>query len=574
MNELKKEFNKDYSYPKQNDEHIQSKIFLKKEFYNYRIKHNPAFNDYIDLKKYRDLKCMPSNATLSNYQIMLSQILNPDTPYNSLLLFHGLGSGKTAAAISIAETFKDVVDKYNTKIYVLVPGPTLKENWRNELYTWTKNKYITEDIMNNDDFNNEEKQKALVLQQINTYYNITSYKTFMRQTLGEKIRDHSEENKGKYKKDENNEYIRTEHYNKIEELNNTLLIVDEAHNIIGNNNGYGEAVKKIIHKSKNLKVLLLTGTPMSNSADEILDLLEILRPNIKIQKSEIFKGNSNFNLEFTKDGREKLRELVRGYVSYIKGEDPYLFAVKNEIGEIPKSLKFTKVIPCKTISLQKKIYDKNAADYDVGIEKQTADYSNFVYPILDENNEIVGTFGKFGREQIINKLKLDNKKYNEKLSEFLKLKNTNYNLIKLINNKTIGGEFMKEEYLKNFSIKFYTALKNLNNLVINNKQPKPAFIYCNLVDFGIKIFKQVLIENGYLEFDENINKTISNVNDNTRCYYCGKTYIEHDNNKKNNHEFYPSCFLSITGQMESEDETGQDTSRKIYKIYFRIKSFS
>ena len=126
---------------------------------------------------------------------------------------------------------------------------------------------------------------------------------------------------------------------------------------------------------------------------------------------------------------------------------------------------------------------------------------------------------------------------------------------------------MKEEYLKNFSIKFYTALKNLNNLVINNKQPKPAFIYCNLVDFGIKIFKQVLIENGYIEFDENINKTMMYVNDNTRCYYCGKLHIEHEN-KKNNHDFYPSCFLSITGQMESEEESGQDESRKIIEDIF------
>lgn len=566
MNELKKEFNKDYSYPKQNDKHIQSKIFLKKEFYNYRIKHNPAFNDYVDLKKYRDLKCFPKTASFSNYQIMLSQIINPDTPYKSLLLFHGLGSGKTAAAISIAETFKETVEKYNTKIYILVPGPTLKENWKNELYIWTKNKYLQD--INDDDLDNEEKQKNMVLQNINSYYNIISYKTFYRQVLGEKIKNTSDDGQGKYKKDENNEFIRTEHFNKIEELNNTLLIIDEAHNVVGNNNGYGEAVKKIINKSKNLKVLLLTGTPMSNSADEILEMFEVLRPDYKVSKTDIFKGNSNFNLELAPNGDENLRNLVRGYVSYIKGEDPYLFAVKNEIGEIPKSLKFTKIIPCKTTSIQKIVYDEHTNDYNEGIDKMTADYSNFVYPLLDEKDEIIGTSGKFGREQVINKLKLNEKKYNEALSKFLGLKNVDLGLIKIINNKVIGGRFMKEEYLKNFSIKFYTALKNLNNLVINNKQPKPAFIYCNLVDFGIKIFKQVLIENGYIEFDENINKTMSYVNDYTKCYYCGKTHIEHENIKKNNHDFYPACFLSITGQMESEEESGQDESRKIIEDIF------
>ena len=40
------------------------------------------------------------------------------------------------------KTFKETVEKYNTKIFVLVPGPTLKENWKNELYRWTKNKYL------------------------------------------------------------------------------------------------------------------------------------------------------------------------------------------------------------------------------------------------------------------------------------------------------------------------------------------------------------------------------------------------------------------------------------------------
>jgi hypothetical protein len=41
-----------------------------------------------------------------------------------------------------------------------------------------------------------------------------------------------------------------------------LLIVDEAHNLTGN--AYGEAVKLIIKNSTNLKVVLLSATPMKN----------------------------------------------------------------------------------------------------------------------------------------------------------------------------------------------------------------------------------------------------------------------------------------------------------------------
>ncbi len=46
---------------------------------------------------------------------------------------HGVGSGKTMTAIQVAEGFKEQVKKYNTKIYVLVPGPNTRENFKKEL---------------------------------------------------------------------------------------------------------------------------------------------------------------------------------------------------------------------------------------------------------------------------------------------------------------------------------------------------------------------------------------------------------------------------------------------------------
>ena len=59
-------------------------------------------------------------------------------------------------------------------------------------------------------------------------------------------------------------------------MDNSIIIVDEAHNLT--NNEYGEALKKIIKQSQNLKVILLTATPMKNLADDIVDLLNFIRP--------------------------------------------------------------------------------------------------------------------------------------------------------------------------------------------------------------------------------------------------------------------------------------------------------
>ena len=95
--------------------------------------------------------------------------------------------------------------------------------------------------------------------------------------------------------------MRNESYNKIHSLDNTLLIVDEAHNITGNDRT--NAVKKICAVSKNLKILLLTGTPMKNAADDIISLIEIMNiANHNYDKlPQIFTGN-NHTLDFVNGG--------------------------------------------------------------------------------------------------------------------------------------------------------------------------------------------------------------------------------------------------------------------------------
>ena len=73
-----------------------------------------------------------------------------------------------------------------------------------------------------------------------------SYKTFYRKVLGEKITIKNLEGekniKSKYKKNEEGEFEREVVVDKITNLDNSLIIVDEAHNLSGNE--YGEALKK------------------------------------------------------------------------------------------------------------------------------------------------------------------------------------------------------------------------------------------------------------------------------------------------------------------------------------------
>ena len=550
----KKLFNLNYSYPDILDDRLQEKLFLKKEFNNYQIKHRPDITLYNDLYNYRLKKCR--NFQLSEHQQLLSNFFNPDTPYKSLLLFHGLGTGKTCCALKIASKFYEQIKKYNTRIIILVPGPVIKENWINELknYECSNIKIIDE----------KDEKKIFEL------YDIMSYKSFHKRVLGEKIKNKNQEyQKNKYVKTESGDFLRNESINKIEKLDNTLLIIDEAHNITDND--YTNAIKKILYNSINLKLLLLTGTPMRNDASNIIQLLDIMNiANGKPHKiQQIFTG-VNHTLEFTEKGEKILEEELKGKFSYLSGGDKYIFATRNDIGIIPKSLKFTKIIPCEFNNEQYKLYEYVIKNNTNGLEKSSSDVCNFIFPYLD-NNEIKLSYGIKSLELIKNNIENEKQELINKLVKYIndRITKKEYKLqydkdLIYLDKNQLTGKFLLKQYLKLFSPKFYNVLTNILDLVVNKKGAKTAFIYSNLVIIGINMFKQILLQNGYIEFIENPAKTLMRAKDNTICYYCGIMKKLHNNIK--DHEYSPASFIFITGKQDNNDDDIIDNNEDV-KLY-------
>ena len=242
--------NKEFTYPEYDDPNFQSKIYKKREFYYHKIPENKVLKNYNDIKQYRDEVC-GGQLKLYSHQSFLANFINPNTPYKGLLIFHGVGTGKTGTAISVAENFKDMVKKYNTKIYVLVPGPLLKENWKDEIIKFTGDNYL-KDLMNQLGYIDEQeevKARKNALKEALLYYKIMTHRSFYKKVLGEKVKDlrDSDDKKNKYRITDDGEIERDISIDKIDNLDNTLLIVDEAHNFTGNE--HGDALKKIIKKS-------------------------------------------------------------------------------------------------------------------------------------------------------------------------------------------------------------------------------------------------------------------------------------------------------------------------------------
>lgn len=603
---------KNYLYPDQNDGEIQSKLYQKKEFYSNRIPEKREYKTYDDIKEHRDEICDITKKKPHPYQNLLPNIINPETPYKGLIIMHGLGSGKTMTGINVAERFIKQCQKYRTKIYVLVPGPVIKENWKKELLSSTGEsymKYIDKSLI----VSKEEKEllqknaMALILQ----YYKFMSYKSFYRHVLGERIIDKKVEDgikaKNVYRKDEEGNFERDVSVDRIYNLNNSLLIVDEAHQITGN--AYGDAVRYIIDNSINLKVLLMTGTPMKNLASDFVHLINFLRPkNFPMERDKIFTQHKNYLMEFKDGGEEYLRKMTMGYVSYVKGADSLTYARRVDKGEIPPGLYFTKVVRCKMNKFQKKTYDETDEEQKAEIEKMAEEeieesgdedkrdaldrkaesICNFVFPCLSEDKkDLVGCFGRNGINIIKNQLKDNGGQLNKKLSNMLYDNSDETDLISLSNDgRMITGKIFHIDNLKYFSTKFHTALTNLNKLVWGKKDAKTAFVYSNLVKVGIELFQEVLLQNGYLEYQE--DEQNYQINSNTICYYCGLKHKDHSKLSRNieiesedittsssdekvnipPHTFHPATFLTVTGK--ASDDTGDNISEEKINIITNV----
>ena len=563
MSNKKLKLVKDFSYPEPNDPDLLTKIFRKREFYYHKVQERKKMETYEEVQKYREMNCKEGEVIPREQQAIVPNFISPNTPYKGVILMHGTGSGKTGSAILIAEQFKEQVKKYNTKIFVIVPGPNTRDNFKNEILTWTgetylKNKYTLNQMTKGE----REREYKSALYAASQYYKIMSYKTFYKKVLGEKIVEKklSDDNKIKtsYKKTTEGDYERELVIDRITNMDNALLIVDEAHNISGNE--YGEALKKIIKNSQNLRVVLLTATPMINLADEIVDLLNFLRPeNNQIQRDKIFTAEKNYMMKLKPDGLEYLKEKAQGYISFYRGSIPYTFAKRVDKGEIPKGLLFTPVIKCTMEKFQDDVYLKTKENIEDTLDRTSSAAANFVFPGLNKDkNDIQGYFSLDGITTVLAQLNSDGPKLrsliNKKLFNGKLSKAEEDNFILESSDKNITGNILKIEYLKFFSIKFYKIIKRLAKLVEGYKKPSTAFVYSNLVRAGgMEMFAECLRQNGYLDYQEDSRNY--DLKDETLDYKTGKTYAEFKKEKRN--DFKPATFLLITGSI---DESGEDIS--------------
>lgn len=98
----------------------------------YIVPHRKAFVEFINDGFYRNVLKETRDSELNVYQVLVKEYLSIDTPYRGLLVYHGLGTGKTATAVSMAESVSSEMN-----IITMLPA-SLENNFVGEVKRWGK----------------------------------------------------------------------------------------------------------------------------------------------------------------------------------------------------------------------------------------------------------------------------------------------------------------------------------------------------------------------------------------------------------------------------------------------------
>ena len=332
-------------YPSLNDKNFIDKISNKQEFFNTQYD-----SSIYEIEKQADILChLPIE--FHAHQTFVRNFMSSETPYKSMLLYHGLGTGKTATAIGVAEEMRQYMRQTGVvkKIFIIASS-NVRDNFYRELFNEVlipenlaelQSKVlpfymgeIIKEVHPTLDYSSITREELIgrVKRLIRQFYQFQGYRKMAIEIF----------HLVKY---ENNVLTERSKQSIRNRFNDTLLIVDEVHNIRANTENelvmkkIGELLTVAVANSDNLRLLLMSATPVFNSYLEIIWLTNLLNLNDKrpkIKTSEVFYTSGEREGEYRdaqtlengvvlEGGEALLKRKLTGYISFVRGENPYSF---------------------------------------------------------------------------------------------------------------------------------------------------------------------------------------------------------------------------------------------------------
>jgi superfamily II DNA or RNA helicase len=504
-------------YPQHNDPKFQEILFEKKEFNSNQLFLDSTTEDQCN-----------TEFSIKPHQIVLKNFMNKESPYRSLLVYHGVGVGKTCSGLTIAENFRDTYARKDRRILILC-SKNIQIGWKKTIYSPDKGiNQCTGDSFASSEAESQRQVNKLIKQ----YYEIMAYQSFsnfVKRKQNEYIKSLPEDEREQGKHQWIQEYF-----------SDRLLIIDEAHNIRDDQGkDMRDAVKTIedvLKYSNDLRLVLLTATPMYNRSTEIIWMLNMMLLNDKktlLDYKSVFDKNGGL----TEAGKSLLEMKSKGRISYLRGENPITFPLRitpkylkhkngNKIfplyskkhdnsillkhktpslnlvgGQIKKQdkFKFLELFGSKLSGLQEIVYNQAIQnmidstpdlDLDERGEKNSildnvllTQITDFVFPIDTDMKDV--------KKQLHDKTL--------KVEDFYGangFKNSLNKKGKTFSYKKKSVPFFDKDFIKDYSCKMSSILEAIDN------SDGIVFVYTNFVDSGIVPLQLMLEHNGYKRFDK------------------------------------------------------------------------
>ena len=459
----------------------------------------------------------------TSYQMFINNYINPNSPYSRLLIKHETGTGKTIGSLSIALNFiryyqKEVIQGVTNVGSVFIVGFTSLQ-FKNELLRFPEFGFISRQELahlkilknaaydrNKHDVENLQEfliklKKRFNNREGNGFFQFVGYKKLVIDLF---ILNDPNIQLSTMTEDDIFASIKSGKIsiNKplLDQFKNSLIICDEIHNTYNSleKNNWGIALQYIINYHPSIRVVFLSATPINNSPTEIVDLLNLLLPNTfypnKLYKSDLFNQHKQLN----RGAIDKIADLCKGRISYLRDINPLYFPTKTFIGEYLQDAPYLKFIRCPMSTFHYNTY-KHVVTDTLLMENQYL--TDFALP--NPNNSNIGIYQT-------NQIKKDLQYASQSWKDLNKI---NYK------NNRIIGDILLMKNLSKISNKFYEMLKTIIE-IINNQNGK-IFIYHNITHMsGVLFIQDILLQNNIIgEYDNSTANTI--------CAVCGHPRKDH-----------------------------------------------
>lgn len=308
-------------YPSLGDDDFREVLTNRPDYQLFKSLKYPQLNRE-EFEKISKEQCSGFEKTL--YQHLMQHYLSIRSPYRSLLLYHGLGVGKSCSSITIAEALlKDHRVTDDKTIYVVSTG-ALHKSYEGQIFSLSHKSSLEElreqctsdhylRLIGKTEIPKTEKERESIEREIHEMikkrYKFITYRKFA--TKLEQL-----DKKGK-----------------LDTFRDKVIIIDEAHNLrdvdMEQTKSLTQPLIKLLRTAENNRLVLLSATPMYNEPEEILWLLSLLSMNDKRNLLDpeklppLFKNN-----KLVPSTRKLLEQFASEYISYIRGNNPFTFPLR------------------------------------------------------------------------------------------------------------------------------------------------------------------------------------------------------------------------------------------------------